>query len=156
MYVLSCRLCLAGGIADVRTANAAFALGAEGIYVGTRLLCTDENPTAQNVKELIAKSSATDLEIFRVAPSYYCSLPTKLRDKLMENENSLNRDAVYEANKKLMGGTGGMRIGMLEGDLDNGYVSVGNGVSLFNKIMPVKDVVDELLAGYYEGVIKLR
>ena len=147
-------ICLAGGIADVRTANAAFVLGAEGIYVGTRLLCTDECPVAPNVKELIARSGATDLEIFRVAPSYYRSLPTKLRDKLMENEHSLNRDQTYEANKKLMGGTGGMRIGMLEGDLENGYVSVGNGVSLFDKIMPVKDVVDELLSGYNEGMIK--
>lgn len=148
-------ICLAGGIADVRTANAAFALGAEGLYVGTRFLCTDECPVAPYVKELIAKSSATDMEIFRVAPSYYRSLPTKLRDKLMENEHSLNRADVYEANKKLMGGTTGMRIGMMEGDLENGYVSVGNGVSLFDKIMPVKDVIDELLAGYNEGVLRL-
>ena len=54
-----------------------------------------------------------------------------------------------------MGGTTGMRIGMMEGDLENGYVSVGNGVSLFDKIMPVKDVIDELLAGYNEGVLRL-
>lgn len=148
-------VCLAGGIADVRTANAAFALGAEGLYVGTRFLCTDECPVALNVKKLIAKSKATDMEIFRVAPSYYRSLPTKLRERLLENENNFNRDEVYEENKKLMGGTSGMRIGMMEGDLEHGYVSVGNGVSLFDKIVSVKEVIDELLAGYNEGIIKI-
>jgi enoyl-[acyl-carrier protein] reductase II len=34
---------------------------------------------------------------------------------------------------------------MLLGDLDNGYVSVGNGVSLIHEIKSVKEVVDQLL-----------
>lgn len=41
-----------------------------------------------------------------------------------------------------------MRLGMLLGDLDNGYVSVGNGVSLIHEIKSVKEVIDELMVDY--------
>ena len=41
-----------------------------------------------------------------------------------------------------------MRLGMLLGDLDNGYVLVGNGVSLIHEIKSVKDVVDELMVDF--------
>lgn len=49
---------------------------------------------------------------------------------------------------KAMDGVGGMRLGMLLGDLDNGYVSVGNGVSLIHEIKSVKEVVEELMLDY--------
>jgi len=37
---------------------------------------------------------------------------------------------------------------MLLGDLDNGYVSVGNGVSLIHEIKSVKEVVEELMLDF--------
>ena len=46
----------AGGIADRRTFNASFALGAEGVFCGTLFLSATEARTAPNVKEMILKA----------------------------------------------------------------------------------------------------
>ena len=43
-----------------------------------------------------------------------------------------------------MGGFANLRIGMLEGDMDNGYVSLGLGISQINEIRSVKEIIDEL------------
>ena len=60
-----------GGIADRRTFNSAFALGAEGVFCGTLFLSATEARTAQNVKEMILKTNATDMDFFRAVPYYY-------------------------------------------------------------------------------------
>lgn len=136
---------LAGGIADRRTVNAAFALGAQGVYVGSRLIPTVENPAAQNVKQLIVDSTAEDLALFRTLPDYYRSLPTKLVDQLIKNDQTLPAPEAKQINAKLMGGTSGMRLGMLEGDFDHGYVSVGTGISMIHAIEPVQTVIQDLM-----------
>ena len=86
--------------------------------------------------------------MFRAPMEYYRSLPTKITPTLVENDNNLPTKEAIEANGKAMGGVGGMRLGMLLGDLDNGYVSVGNGVSLIHEIKSVKEVVEELMVDY--------
>ncbi|MUK58276.1 nitronate monooxygenase, partial [Pseudomonas aeruginosa] len=72
----------AGGIGDVRGVRAAFCLGAEGVFVGSVLIPTFENPAAENVKQYIVDSNAEDLILFRTIPSYYRSLPGKLAREL--------------------------------------------------------------------------
>lgn len=138
-------IALAGGVGDNRSVQAAMALGAQGVYVGSRLIPTFENPTHENVKKLIVDSTAEDLEIFRVAPAFYRSLPTPLRDKLVKNDQDLSKQGAWDENGALMKGTSGMRIGMLEGDFQNGYVSVGTGISTIHKIQSVKNVVEQLM-----------
>jgi nitronate monooxygenase len=55
-----------GGFCDARGLVAALALGAEGINMGTRFLCTAEAPVHQRVKEHIVRSGERDTElIFR-------------------------------------------------------------------------------------------
>jgi Dioxygenases related to 2-nitropropane dioxygenase len=146
--VVKMPLMLAGGIADSRTVNAAFALGAEGVYVASRLIPTVENPAAENIKRMIVDSNAEDLTFFRAGMSDFRSLPTKLLDQLVENDRKLSADKAREENAKVAGGTSGLRIGMLEGDLEHGYVSVGTGISMVHAIEPVKTVVDEMMADY--------
>ena len=47
----------AGGINDIRGVRAAFALGAQGVYVGTRFIASTECPAAQSVKDMIVDGS---------------------------------------------------------------------------------------------------
>lgn len=141
-------LAIAGGICDLRTTRAAFALGAEAVFCGTLFLAVKESPAAQNVKELIIKSTAEDLAMFRAPMDYYRSLPTAITPILVKNDNNLPTKEAIDANGKAMGGVGGMRLGMLLGDLEHGYVSVGNGVSLIHEIKSTKDVIDELMADF--------
>ena len=145
---VSLPLAVAGGITDLRTTRAAFALGAEAVFCGTLFLAVKESPCADNVKDLIVKSTAEDLAMFRAPFDYYRSLPTRITPALAANDRNLPAKEAIEANGKVMGGVGGMRLGMLLGDLDNGYVSVGNGVSLIHEIKSVKEVVEELMADF--------
>ena len=135
----------AGGISDSRAFNAALALGAEGVYCGTAFLMCQESRMAENVKQAVLKANARDLLLYRTIPAYYRSLPGELANELvkMDKEGASNE----ELGKK-MGGFANLRIGMLEGDMDKGYVSVGNGISFINRIRTAKEVVDELTADY--------
>ncbi|ASK26638.1 hypothetical protein BG910_01775 [Neisseria chenwenguii] len=135
----------AGGVADVRGVRAAFALGAEGVWVGTAFLATTESRMADNVKELLVKMTANDLHIYRTNPAYYRSVPTALSARLVAMDaQGVSRDEIEKASKA---GTG-MCLGMLEGDLENGYISVGNGVSLIKEIRPVKALIDDLMQDF--------
>ncbi|MFB6349160.1 NAD(P)H-dependent flavin oxidoreductase [Moraxella sp. ZJ142] len=135
----------AGGIADVRGVRASFALGAEGVFVGSVLLPTEENRMHDSVKQMLVDSTAQDLLLFRTLPAYYRSLPTQLAHKLVEMDaNGASREALAEAQT----GGYGMRQGMLLGDLEKGYISVGNGITYIHAIRPVKEVVEDLMQDF--------
>lgn len=135
----------AGGIADVRGVRAAFALGAEGVFSGTVFIATKENPAADNVKQLILNHNASDLLIFKTNPAYYRSIPTPYSEELVAmDEGGKTRDEI--ANK--MYGEQGLKVGMLDGNLENGYITVGNGLSFIKKIRSVKEVVEDLMQDF--------
>ena len=67
----------AGGIGDYRTVNAAFALGAEGVFAGSLFIATTENPAAENVKQ---KLSIQMLQIY-----YYLELYQHTTDRYPVN-----------------------------------------------------------------------
>ena len=131
----------AGGITERRTFNAAFALGAEGVFCGTLFLASKEARTAQNVKEMMVKTNATDIHFFRTSPYYYRSIPTPLSEKLvkMDNELKTREDIANEMHPMR-----NMKFGMLDGKVDVGYVSVGLGVSMIHSIRSCKEIIDDI------------
>ncbi len=151
-------LMLAGGVCDRRAVNAAFALGADGVYVGSRFLVSEEAPMAQNVKELIVNSTADELILYRVAPAYYRTLPVAVADQLIENDANLTKAEAFAANAVVMGGGSGgrgMSMGMRDGDLEHGFVSVGTGISTIHSIQPIKDIVEEMMSDFAKGTISI-
>lgn len=134
----------AGGIGDARGVASAFELGAEGVFLGSRFIPTVECPAAQSVKQMIVDSSAADLLLYRTLPAYYRSLPTPFAEKLVALDN---QGASREEIAKLEGGSGALRIGMLEGNGEGGIISVGTGITPIKKIQTVQEVVDELATG---------
>lgn len=132
----------AGGINDIRGVRAAFALGAQGVYVGTRFIASTECPAAQDVKDMIVAGSGE--EIISVTP----------------NERSLPTPAAIEYNRRLRSGEsaetihkeimskGGLGPAMLHGDVVNGIVSVNAGISTIHSIKSVAEIVDELMADF--------
>lgn len=134
----------AGGIADERTAQAAMVLGAEGLFVGTVFLLSEESVVAQNIKEQAVASDADDLLMYRTVPAYYRSLPGELPDKLLEMSNAgATEEEIYKAQHAY----DGMRDGMLFGNLSMGYASFGLGISLIHAIEPVSVIMDRLMRG---------
>ena len=131
----------AGGITDRRTFNAAFALGAEGVFCGTLFLSSTEARTAPNVKEMIVKSNASDMDFFRAIPYYYRSIPTPLSQKLAQMDKELKtREDIYNAMKPMRN----IKFGMLDGQTDVGYITVGLGVSMIHSIRTCKEIIDDI------------
>ena len=131
----------AGGIADRRTFNASFALGAEGVFCGTLFLSATEARTAPNVKEMILKADATDMDFFRAIPYYYRSIPTPLSQKLAQMDKELKtREDIYNEMKPMRN----IKFGMLDGQTDVGYITVGLGVSMIHSIRPCQEIIDDI------------
>ncbi len=133
-----------GGIVDQRTARAAMALGADGVYAGTIFLLSQESRMAENVKQLAVNAAADQLLMYRAFPGYYRSLPGKLADKLvtLDKSGASGRDIFTAA-----GAFEGMHQGMILGNLDQGYASLGLGISSVHEIKPVEKIVAELADG---------
>jgi NAD(P)H-dependent flavin oxidoreductase YrpB (nitropropane dioxygenase family) len=60
---LSVPFIASGGFADGQGLAAAISLGAEGINMGTRFMCTVEAPIHQNIKDEIVRASETDTQL---------------------------------------------------------------------------------------------
>ncbi len=86
----------AGGISGERTARAAFAPGAEGLYVGTAMMMPEESPPARIIKELALKANADDLIMYRTVPAFHRSLPGELPNRLlgMSKEGRVRRKSI--------------------------------------------------------------
>ncbi|MFT8627447.1 MAG: nitronate monooxygenase [Oenococcus sicerae] len=131
----------AGGIVDSRGAQAAYALGAEGLYVGTAFLLSKESPLAANIKKMAIGMTAEDLLFYRTVPAYYRSLPGDLPNKLLDmSKGGATEEQIY----KEQNGYIGMRDGMLLGDLTKGFASFGLGITFINKIESVSAIMDKL------------
>lgn len=131
----------AGGITDSRTARAAHALGAQGVFAGSVFISTLESRVPQSVKDKIIAANGLDMRLFRTLPDYYRSLPGKLADKLVALDKA---GASKEELAQVMGGLRGLRLGMLEGNTDEGYISLGTGIGSIRSVKSVAEVVAEL------------
>ncbi|MEU8654201.1 nitronate monooxygenase family protein [Streptomyces sp. NPDC048737] len=140
---LSVPVIASGGFTDGRGLVAALALGAEGVTMGTRFLCTVESPVHQRVKEQIVAGSelATEL-IFR-----------PLRNTARVASNSVSRKVVdilgaggeFADVRDLVAGARGRKV-FEDGDLEAGIWSVGMGQGLIDDIPTVREVVRRIVA----------
>ena len=131
-----------GGFADARGLVAALALGADGINMGSRFMCTAESAIHQKVKEAIVAGSELDTElIFR-----------PLRNTARVASNAVSREVVeilngggqFEDVKDLVAGMRGVKVFEI-GDLDAGIWSVGTAMGLINDIPTVGELVARIV-----------
>ena len=104
-------------------------------------LSASEARTAPNVKEMIVKTNASDMDFFRCLPYYYRSIPTPLSQKLVQMDKELK---TREDISKTMRPMRNMKFGMLDGQTEDAYVSVGLGVSMIHSIRPCKEIIDDI------------
>lgn len=110
-------------------------------HPGSVFIGTEESRVPQSVKDKIINANGLDLLLFRTLPDYYRSLPGKLADKLVSMDKA---GASNEELAQTMGGLRGLRIGMLEGNTDEGYIALGTGIGNIRSIKSVAEVVNEL------------
>ncbi|WP_087117651.1 NAD(P)H-dependent flavin oxidoreductase [Corynebacterium urinipleomorphum] len=147
-----------GGIADGRGMAAALALGAEGINMGTRFLCTEEAPVHRNVKEAIVSRSELDTElIFRTLGNTARVASNEVSREVVEK---LNAGAEFPEVRDLVSGQRGRTV-YENGDIDAGIWSCGIVQGIINDIPTCDEVVTrianeaaDIITGRLAGFVK--
>ena len=132
----------AGGIADSRGVKASFALGAEGVQVGTRFICTDECTVHQNYKDTVVAAKDRDA----VVTGRFTGHPVRtLKNKATKLMDKIEKEGDVEAFEKM--GAGALRAAVVDGDTEMGSVMAGQSAGLVHDIVPCSEVVKRLMDG---------
>lgn len=141
---ISIPMVASGGFGDGRGLAAALALGADGINMGTRFMCTRESPVHQNVKQAMVDMDerSTNL-IFRTLHNTARVARNAVSDEVVEIEGKGN--AKIEDISHLVAGARG-RIVFEDGDVEHGIWSAGMIMGLINDIPSVEELVTRIVA----------
>ncbi|MBL0064992.1 MAG: nitronate monooxygenase [Bacteroidetes bacterium] len=144
-------LIAAGGIGDGTTMLAAFALGAEGVQMGTRFVASEESSAHQNFKQKLISSQEGDTRL-----SLKQLTPVRLiKNKFAEEVEAAElRGASVEELKTLLGRARAKK-GMFEGDMEEGELEIGQISAFIREIKPAKEIVKEVWNEFLEARKKI-
>ena len=143
-----------GGMADGRSLDAALALGAEGMNMGTRFIATKDAPVHENVKQALVAASELDTRlIMRPLRNTERVLVNAGVDRLLEKERTLGPSITFADVAPEVAGVY-PRI-MLGGEMDAGGWSCGMVAGLIHDIPTVKALLDRIM-DEAEGLIRRR
>lgn len=137
----------AGGIMDGRTMAAAFALGAEGVQMGTRMVSSAESPVHQNWKNAILAAQETDtvfLNRFGPGPA--------LRALRTEKTTRMEKEPVPNA----MAEFGNALDLYFGGDMEASIALSGQVAGRIDDVKPVAQVIRETVAEFQETITALN
>ena len=139
--VTSLPLMAAGGIGTGNAMRAVFALGAEGVQVGTRFALSKESSAHENFKNYCLNLDEGDTRLLLKKLS-----PTRLvkGDFMSAVEAAEARGASVEELRELLG-KGRAKKGIFEGDLEAGELEIGQVASLFHEQQTAKEIIDEMM-----------
>ena len=143
---VSCPVIAAGGIVDGRGLAAAFALGAEGVQLGTRFVATEECPAHPRYKQAILEARDTGTIVTRRA-----GVPTRsLREGFAREVSVLEKSGAPAESIRTFVGRGRSRKAQLDGNLSDGDAYAGSSAGMIREILPVAAVVESLIEAYRE------
>ncbi len=134
----------AGGIATGRAMLAAMVLGADAVQIGSRFVASEEASAHINFKNEVIKANEGDTHLalkklvpVRLIKNNFCN-------ELIEKEN---KGASREELSELLG-KARAKLGMFEGDTENGELEIGQISALIKQIKPVKNIIDDIILEY--------
>lgn len=131
----------AGGIADGRGMAAAFALGAEGVQMGTRFVCAAESNVHVNYKKaIIAANDRSTVVTGRTLGHPVRSIKNRFTQVFAEmEERSASSDELDAF------GSGKLRAAAADGDVEHGSVMSGQIAGLVDRIQPAAEIIEEIV-----------
>ncbi|MBN1582067.1 MAG: nitronate monooxygenase [Anaerolineae bacterium] len=142
----------AGGIADGRGLVAALALGAVGIQMGTRFICTTECSAHENYKDKIVRAHDRATIITGASLSH----PVRtIRNRMSREMARMEKDEHLEEDDLIVFGTGKLRLASEEGDVDNGSVMAGQISGLISDVVPTAILIERIMAQAQEQIAQL-
>jgi len=143
---------VAGGIGDGRGLAAALALGAQGVQVGTRFICSDECIAHLRFKEKILEAD----DRATVVIGQTAGRPMRcLKNRLTQQFLALEKGGATKEELDLFG-TGLYYLGMIEGNVDEGSLPAGQIAGLIKEIKPVRVIIEEMVAEAEALIVSLN
>ena len=142
----------AGGIGSGKSMAAAFALGAEGVQIGSRFVASSESSAHPNFKDAVlnAKEGATELTLKQLTPVRL------MKNKFYEQiQAAYNENASTDDLKELLG-RGRAKKGMYEGNLEDGELEIGQISSAINAIKPARKIVEQIMREFHLTLKELQ
>ena len=142
----------AGGIGDGRGLAAALALGAAGVQMGTRFICTEECIAHPNYKKMILKAHDRST----MTTGHSLGHPVRaLRNPMTHRFAELEKIGASEE-EIIRFGTGALRRAVLEGDLVNGSFMAGQISGMIKDVVPVKVLIERIVREAEEVIAGLQ
>ena len=136
----------AGGITDGRSMAAAFALGAEGVQMGTRMVSAAESPVHQNWKDMIVSAKETDTVFLnRFGPGPALRALRTEKTTLFEKEPPAN----------IMGEMANALALYFGGDMEAAIALSGQVAGRIDSVKPVAEILSETIAEFEAVVAEL-
>ena len=134
----------AGGIATGKQMLAVMVLGADGVQIGSRFVCTPEASSHLSFKEAVvnAEEGDTMLSMKKVVPVRL------LKNKFAEEIKAAELRGASEEELKQLLGRARAKKGMYEGDMEQGELEIGQVSALIHEIKPAGEIVDEIIKDY--------
>ncbi|MBN2317601.1 MAG: nitronate monooxygenase [Acidobacteria bacterium] len=138
----------AGGIADGRGMAAAFALGAEGIQLGTRFVAVEECIAHPAYKKAIVESGDSATVVTRRG-----TIPTRsLKSRFIEELAAMEESGIEPDRIREFIGRNRTRAAQIEGDIENGDAYAGLSAGMIREILPAGIVVRKIMKEYQDTV----
>jgi enoyl-[acyl-carrier protein] reductase II len=138
----------AGGIADGRQMAASMMLGASGVQIGSRFAATTESSAHENFKKAIVSATPTSTML-----SMKKTVPVRLlKNKFYEEISRLEDQCASAEDLQAHLGKGRAKAGMLDGDLDNGELEIGQVAGMIKDIPSCSQLLDRILSEYSKAV----
>ncbi len=131
----------AGGIASGDGVIAALALGAVGVQIGTILLASAECPIHENYKNAVIKAKDIDT----VVTGRTLNTPVRVLKNTMSREYLKLESTKVDREEMEKLTLGSLRKAVLEGDMDNGSVMIGQIAGLINEVKPLAQIFEEMM-----------
>jgi enoyl-[acyl-carrier protein] reductase II len=130
----------AGGIATGKQMLAAMVLGAEGVQIGSRFVCSEEASSHISFKQAVldAHEGSTMLSMKNVMPVRL------LKNKFYEQIKAAEDDGATKEKLQQILGRGRAKKGMFEGELEEGELEIGQVSALIKNIKPAAEIVNEI------------
>ncbi|PYI06107.1 inosine monophosphate dehydrogenase [Aspergillus sclerotiicarbonarius CBS 121057] len=144
-----------GGFADGQGLAAALALGAEGINMGTRFMCTIEAPIHHNVKEAIVKADETDTAlVLRRWKNTTRLFGNKVTQEALKVEKE-SKTGDFSEIAPFVSGKRGRQV-FLNGDVDFGVWTAGQVIGLIHDIPTCAQLLERIEKEAVEALDRSR
>ena len=150
--VLDVPLIAAGGIATGAAMLASFALGAEGVQVGTRFAISNESSASPEFKTLCTTLNEGDtmLSLKKISPTRL------IKNKFFEQVDAAEQAGASKEELQEILGKGKAQQGIFLGDIENGELEIGQVCSIIRDIPTVKEIVDDMISEFESGLEALK